>query len=561
MSFRQGAAVFRGVVFVATVAFVAASAEPVEARRRLAEAPAPQVRLRAPLGQRIVERVKLTAARIPGSWVMTTLGAVAAAAFTAVTLQHAPQLVDNAHGLTQWHVLGAGYAGIAAATLGGLFTRTRVLLRRFTASAPGRLMGELEAALARPNNEADVERLGAGAGEAVTVLRKAIKLSEGAGLATVELPALEPGGKPRRISRPAAEKELAALTLVQVRAALGDSAGRGARDQGEIGGLRPAEWKQAIETLETEAVRSGREGKLALKLQELGTELDGQKRVATDSDRKIAAFVKQQPWLFGGRLRAPGKAARKELEPLLDETKSETALHGKRTEAMRGRVGDRLAKDEPVFRQRRDRMGRLAEAAGKTEQVVSLVSEIEDQLDAVVSNRASQATNLTLAMTQTHVPVPHQVSNGNGGTTTEIKFEDHSQLYRSLAASNASSAEAAARAAASGLRKLDTMVNRLKRDGTLTQEQLATLLPETRNLRADHGRTGFVESYFFAPIFGAISAGSDEASAREARNAFKPAARALKRVNETVGERHVEEKTWVEGQIDADLARQIQQVR
>lgn len=328
-----------------------------------------------------------------------------------------------------------------------------------------------------------------------------------------------------------------------------------------IGEDVPSRWTGRETELEQDAVRTGFEGKLALSLQSLQGEIGRERGWTATIDGQLKNFDKHVPALFGGTLGGEAKKGRADLKEFSDrEIAPEDALLAAKTSAMRGRVSDRIYSESGEFRGHRDRRDRLQSLFdAKVDPAYQAAKQIDDDLASMISHRNSEAMYMTMAALHTHDYAGEQCDSD--GKNCHAVYEDNSGMYRMLAASEASSAAAAARSANSGLERLKPMVNALYADKTLDQEQLRGLLPKVQGQRVGEGGFDVFGDLLLHPLFGIFSGLSSASSGEGARSSFGPVLGALRALDGEVAGRRDGEIRWVEGTITADLAAQMRRAQ
>jgi hypothetical protein len=432
-----------------------------------------------------------------------------------------------------------GAAAAGAATTGVLYWRGRRAVAAFERSPAAQQLQRIDA-LAKGGAGEDPVRL------ATEIRRGADALAgEVAQAMTKHEPTV--GG----MKLPDAYRQLAYAGLAEARAVL--AAHRLATGAQGRPGATPGEWQNALGQLESQALTSGREGTLALKLDDLAHELTTQAATYKRIEGQIASFTKATPLAFAGKMKAQSRLATDELAAFKEkEIAPEEALHKKLTVAMRARVGKRLYQADSQFHTRSDRRDRLAALAdGPLGDAVSTARAVASDLASVVSNRTAEQLNLSMAAASTSVPVQKTRLNAKGEQEPYTDYEDHSGIYRVLAATAAASAASSASSARSGMDKLRTQVGALRGNPTVAQEGLTLFLPSAVG-RGPQGGLGQGLVDLFAPAFlGLITSVMSDASAAQSR--FSPVLSEMEKVHGEVQSRRQGESNFLDGQIDRAL--------
>ncbi|MFA6029833.1 MAG: hypothetical protein WC969_08270 [Elusimicrobiota bacterium] len=448
-------------------------------------------------------------------------------------------------------ILAAGFTA-----LGAIYYRSVRLNREWTKSKSAKDIARLDSA--RRSSDAAMLRLIAdGASARRGRMEERIRKAKTARSDTVESVTKDSVKK--------AERLVAYDGLIVARGRLGEN--MVSKDPYErIGGELPGTWKERLAAEEGPAVETGFEGKLALQLKAMSAESVKTQRAVEHVRADIDAFEKVVPSLFGGELEKNLLKARRDLASVQKtELDAEKGLFTRTNEDMRGRVSDRLYSERADFKSHRDRYDRLhALHEQKVAPVVGIAEGIRRSLDDALSNLHSEQMNLALAAANTHVAVTkyRTVSDGKGGSRSEsyIEYEDHSFMYRALAASAASSASSNISEANSALKRLPDLVSALAADETMKSEGLVPSLP-SKDRDSVSGNMGGALDFFLPPLFGLFSSLSSESSVSSALNAFHPVLSKLTALQETVGKRTDDESGWVNEQISKDLEEQMSRVK
>lgn len=350
-------------------------------------------------------------------------------------------------------------------------------------------------------------------------------------------------------------------SLVVARAALQENVVSADAAQ-RAGGQLPAHWSESVAALEGEAARTGKEGALARELKALSAEIAQENVTAGQLQGDIQRFEKTVPGMFGGQLKDQAAKANAELQRFRDmEIAPETALHARANGAMRGRVSDRIYGERDEFKKRRDRFDRLsALSGGPLKSATELAHKVDSDLSTMASARATEAAMLVLAAANEHVAVEHcetvTDSKGDSHQDCHTEYEDHSFVYKAAASAAATSAQGAARDAQGGIDALKSAVPALAAHPVIQAEGLSAALPTAFGSSVDAGHGVFFD--MFLPAWGSlIASGFNESSATSVRAKFAPVMGAIDSVKATVKSRQDGEDRWVNGQIDSDLTRQM----
>lgn len=311
------------------------------------------------------------------------------------------------------------------------------------------------------------------------------------------------------------------------------------------GGQTPSAWRAQLGSAEQDAISRGFDGKLALALDKLQSEVSQQQGSGEKHGKAIKAFEGQTK-VFAKGMKASLAKVRAAAERFGQETQAETQLIESKTSAMRGRISDRVAGSNAEFRTRRDRLGTLDGLySSKLQPIVDLASGIDSALSDIESARSSQTSYLALAASQTHV----YVGNDDKGRP---KYEDKSGFYRMMAMNEASRAHSAASTAEAKISALNTRLAELRNDPQMRAE----------GLTAPHGSSSSVSAgpdamtvYFLPPMFGLMSNLFDSYSS--ARSSFLPVKGAIDHVAGQVNSRRQMERGWLNSQIDRQLQNEM----
>ncbi len=355
-----------------------------------------------------------------------------------------------------------------------------------------------------------------------------------------------------------AARELDFIGLALARSSLHEAAT--SVDAGSRMGQRTVDsWTESVGGLDADAQATDFEGNLALELDALDTELEGEGRAADGVSEAIEAYGKHVPRLFGGDMKAARDSTRGLLETFVtSEINRERALHERATGAMRGRVTKRLVARDRTFARRHDRMERLTALEEATGEVNALAEDIDSELASAISHRESEQHYLMIAASKTAVPVTKTRTGANGQSETYTDIEDQSGTWKAMAWSEGDAANAAGRRAKSGLERLRPMVEQLRANETLVTEELNMLLPEVNGSGVDPGDDGLM-AFIGPPIFRLLM--GDGSNVRRVRDSFRPDLAAIQRVHGETGARRQTERTWVDGKVTDDIDRQKAEAR
>lgn len=416
-------------------------------------------------------------------------------------------------------VLGTGALAMMARRAKGVWTRSPAALK----------LSAVESALAR-GKHGELPGL-------VAELQQAIAAAEAGATA---------GQDPKDAAR-----QVAFLKLALARAQMGI-------DESDVATVRPngatlSAWESHVTPLAEAAhaaVTPTSEGKLAIALASLATEIRAEKQVAAQRAAALSGFLDHVPLAFGGPLAAQAKQTQK----LLDDRKAkeldpEIALHEKLNTAMRGRVSNRLASEKPEFAQRRDRHGRLQRLrVDHLEGAYHDADYAETELTSAISDRDTEQRLHREAEDHRQDPDPNDPN----------KTVDNSASYTARAASYASSARTHTDNANASMRRLEDRLRALHRDPTFLAEKLAAMNHHVGQAEAG---PSYFEELFGSPTWTGLSSWSAELSAMSQRTRVQGYKRAIAAQHDEVSERENGEHHWLEGQIDGDLSRQMQAAR
>lgn len=349
-----------------------------------------------------------------------------------------------------------------------------------------------------------------------------------------------------------------------------------------IGEYPPADWHARLAQLEKAAKETGVEGSLARAVKEMQGEMARQNAIASRFERDIENFKEHSPTLFKGQMGRQVEAAKGDLSGFKSgEISPEQGAIGAFEGAMRGRVSVKHYGKSPEFKKHRDHRDRLAALhQDRIHPAAELSRGIAGDLDDVIRHRKSESYNLMMAATRTHVEVTkyrtatRQVqrtytdSEGKTQTRSESEsyqesytdYEDQSGMYRMMAASDASAAQASAARANGKLEALRPMIGSLSRDPVLKEEGLAEALPSGNVSRVGEG-SGAVWDWFMPPIFSLFSNMGSESNARQAAAEFNAVKGSMESVERAVASRRDKEAGWIDRVIDQDLETQMGQAK
>ncbi len=355
-----------------------------------------------------------------------------------------------------------------------------------------------------------------------------------------------------------AQREHDFLGLAIARATLHETI-HSADARSRVGQRTVDSWTKGIGELDSAAQASDFEGDLALELDALDAELAGEGRAADGLSERIDAYGKHVPRLFGGEMKKARDATRGLLEKFLtDEIGRERTLHAGTTGAMRGRVTRRLAARDRTFASHHDRLQRLSALAEETGEAQALAEDIDSELQSAINHRNQEQSYLAIAATKTAVPVTRTRPGANGQQETYQDVEDQSGIWKGLAYQEASSAAAAANRARSGLESLRPLVEKLRADKTLRNENLHQLLPERNSSTVLAGDSGLM-SFIGPPLFNLLMGSGT--NVRSVHSSFQYDLGSIRRVHGETSARQKTEHTWVETKVTADVDRQKAEAR
>ena len=447
-----------------------------------------------------------------------------------------------------WMKLAAGAAWAAAAVAAGFWVNTVRRDRAWRASKSYADVLKVEEAR-EAKDAAALDRLGIEARHRHERMSLRIQEAERLGSKTIM------GAGSAKVSD---AKRLAAFDLLAAgRAELNENA-VSTDPNTRIGKETPNVWKEKLERGEAEAVSSGFEGKLALQLKRLEAELGAQDGVGKLLENELGAFKGFIPKLFGGQLASEAKRGEADLTEFReDEVGAEQGLRDRINAAMRKRVSDRLYSERADFRQHRDRLDRLvALHDGPVKTALETARYIDERLADAISHFQDEQTQLALAAANSAVPVTVTETDSKGNTTTRVEIQDHSGPYRAAAAIAASAAASAASDAEEGLSRLGGELGTLYNDSTIADEDLRAWVPAKPGTSVDGG-SGMV-SWVMPGLFQLFSSMGSESSVESTRAEFASTLSSLGSLSSEVGSRRAGEQGWVDGEIDQDLAKQME---
>jgi hypothetical protein len=467
----------------------------------------------------------------------------------STAVEHVRQAVSNADPLTLQ--IAGGVLGTGSLTTGIMIWRGKRAVAGFEKSAGGQHLARLDG-LRESGSSAGLADMIAASRSVQDHLESQLASAKASGTKKV-------GG----VKLAELEKEAAFAGLAEARAqlALNTVAADG---QGRLGGSSAKYWQGALAQLDGEATRSGNEGALALKLRAFGTEVTSETHAVERMAGQIKAFDDRTPMAFSGKMKKQSELAKGELSSFeKGELAEEKTLYEKANGAMRGRVSNRLTKASPEFKQRRERHEALtALDSGPLGKAAATAESIAGDLDSVISHRESEQTNLGLAVANEHVAVPKSRTHYNtDGSVNRVEhwteYEDHSGVYRALAANNASAARDAADSADGKFADLMGQLPGLRAHATVVRERLVDALPERGQLKQARGNGAWLDA--LAPDFAFFNSGTS--GAQKAAELFESSFLAkLRNVRGVVGERSRAEAHWMDGEIDHAIDGDIAQV-
>ncbi|MEK9145086.1 MAG: hypothetical protein AAB339_05710, partial [Elusimicrobiota bacterium] len=326
-----------------------------------------------------------------------------------------------------------------------------------------------------------------------------------------------------------------------------------------IGLERPEVWTERVTGEEAAAKESGFEGALALRLQTLSSELKTQEAAVSRIEGDLKSFDEQVPALFKGRLKEMSEKGKKDLaEFKTAEAAPEKALHETANSAMRGRVSDRLGKENAEYLSHRERLEKLAMAAeGVLKSSVDLARQVDKDLGEMASHERQRLVYLGLASMNERVPVTKTDEKGN----SYVEYEDHSFTYKALAASEASAAHASAASARAGVEALSKILPLARKDAVLQEEHLTAGLPSPEKTNIPSGSGGVFFDFFIPATWNLFGSLFSESQANQARARFGPVLGGIEAVHREVEARRAGEAHWVGERIDSDLSGQMDKAR
>lgn len=459
---------------------------------------------------------KLAPVGLAGGLVLGTAGTAKAAGFGTLATMTGGQVA----------LLTGGAAVVVGAGVGGyLYYRGRRNDRAWAASDSRGLMQQVE----QTNDPAQLGALLAG--------------SRTAHQAALEQQANAGARGSRKVKKAAAQKAaFSGLAATYAELLLNGAASQAGQ---RVGGQTPSAWRTQLGSAEQEAISRGFDGKLALALEKLQSEVSHQRGFGEKHTAAIKAFEGQTK-VFAKGMKASLAKVRAAADRFGQETQAETQLVDSKTTAMRGRISDRVARSNTEFRDRRQRLGTLDGLySSKIQPCVDLAAGIASALSDIESARSSQTTYLALAASKTHV----FVGNDDKGRP---KYEDKSGFYRMMAMNEASRAHSAASTAEAKMSALNTRLAELRNDPQMRAEGLTA--PHGRSASVNAGPDAF-SVYFMPPTFGLMSNLFDSFSS--ARSSFLPVKGAIDHVAGMVDSRRQQERSWINGQINRQLQSEM----
>jgi hypothetical protein len=325
-----------------------------------------------------------------------------------------------------------------------------------------------------------------------------------------------------------------------------------------IGKQLPAAWASKLAEEDRYAQDTRFEGNLALALQELNGELKAEQAKGEGLKQDLADFDRQVPNHFKGRLGDMSKKGQADLrEYQTKELDAENATFAKHNDAMRARVKAKLADGSAEFKTHQDHLKRLSDARDVLKPAVEIAAEADKQLEEMARYERDRVANLALAAQNERVWVEDRDDQGRpaGG-----HYEDRSDMYKKFAAEAGAKARAAAAGAQGSLKALKTILPLLRTNGTLKEEGLASLIPVDPKTRVDQRGSVFFDFWMDAS-WTLFFESWNESAANQARGAFGPIKGQLDGAYTLIGERESEERSWVNGSVDAELKAQIEKAK
>ena len=352
----------------------------------------------------------------------------------------------------------------------------------------------------------------------------------------------EAGGS-RKVKKAAAQKvAFSGLAATYAELLLNGAASQAGQ---RVGGQTPTAWRTQLASAEQEAISRGFDGKLALALEKLQSEVSHQQGFGEKHALAIKSFEGQTK-LFAKGMKASLAKVRAASDRFGQETQAETQLVDGKTTAMRGRISDRVAGSNTEFRDRRQHLNTLDGLyRSKIQPCVDLAAGIASALSDIESARSSQTSYLALAASQTHV----FVGNDDKGRP---KYEDKSGFYRMMAMNEASRAHSAASTAEAKMSSLNTRLAELRNDPQMRAEGLTA--PHGSSSSVNAGPDAF-SVYFMPPSFGLMANLFDSFSS--ARSSFLPVKGAIDHVAGMVDSRRQQERGWINNQINRQLQSEM----
>lgn len=323
-----------------------------------------------------------------------------------------------------------------------------------------------------------------------------------------------------------------------------------------IGERTPADWKKTLTEEENYAKATKYEGNLAKVLAAMRAELGREDARDQGLRGDVARFGQQVPGMFKGRLgdmQKKGDADVKEFEST--EVQPEHAMYDQFNGAMRERVSQKLAAGSAEYQKHLAHLQQLSDANEQLKPAIELSQQVDRDLKEMLDHEHNRAFNLMLAAQNENVLVEDRDQNGN---ITGHHYEDHSGTYKALAASEGAAARASASSAQAGVKALHAILPLLRKNKTLQDEGLASLIPQDPRTNIQSNGSVFFDFWIPATwnLFGTMFT---ESQAGQARAAFAPILAQLQGAQQLVGERQGQENGWVNQAIDQDLNRQIKQ--
>ncbi|MBF0521685.1 MAG: UDP-glucose 4-epimerase GalE [Candidatus Omnitrophica bacterium] len=323
-----------------------------------------------------------------------------------------------------------------------------------------------------------------------------------------------------------------------------------------MGGNVPSAWKTRLGSQERDAVETGREGILALTLNNLSNEIGIQLRLINVEKKHINQFKKVAPTFFKGEMGTDiGKVDSSLTNYFVNENTTETQMLNDYTFRQRDRVNKMLYKTNASYHWHSDHFSGLSNFhQKKLSPAIQSADKIVKYIKSMQSNKSLETMNLGLATM--HMADVEMETDQDGHMTTKIV--NNSGPYLALAATFAAAASVDAHNANKEAARLKNLLPLFMNDPLFQQENLQGPFANLNWKDQASGILHPILDFVLPPTFSLIgNIFSDNGST--GLQTIEPVRQALHTSEASITPRINVEHKWIDGQIDTEISRQIEE--